>query len=121
MGNKFVITLLFTAMGVSLSACSSLSVDKVWPFGDESSPSQPKRLANTTEYQCEGGKRFHVRYADNGNIAWLIYPDREVSLAKDSSATRYTNGIAVLEINGTEASLKDGPAVAYTGCKASGK
>lgn len=121
MGNKFVTALLITAMGISLSACSSMSVDKVWPFGDEPSSNQPKRLANATEYQCEGGKRFYVRYADNGNTAWLIYPDREVALAKEASATRYTNGIAVLEINGAEASLKDGPTIAYTGCKSSGK
>jgi membrane-bound inhibitor of C-type lysozyme len=121
MGNKFVTVLLITALGVSLSACSSMSVDKVWPFGEKSPSNQPKRLANATEYLCEGGKRFHVRYADNDNTAWLIYPDREVSLAKEASATRYTNGIAVLEINGAEATLKDGPAVAYSGCKAAGK
>lgn len=121
MGNKFVTALLFAAMGISLSACSSMSVDKVWPFGDKSSPNQPKRFANATEYQCEGGKRFYVRYADNGNTAWLIYPDREVALAKETSATRYTNGIAVLEIKGAEASLNDGPTVAYTGCKSAGK
>ena len=54
MGNKFVTALLFAAMGISLSACSSMSVDKVWPFGDKSPPNQPKRLANATEYQCEG-------------------------------------------------------------------
>ena len=121
MGKKFVTVLWFTAIGATLSACSSMSVDKVWPWGDESSPNQPKRLANAIEYQCEGGKRFHVRYADNGNTAWLIYSDREVSLAKEAAATRYTNGIAVLEVNGAEASLKDGPAVTYTGCKAAGK
>ncbi|OAJ71715.1 hypothetical protein A7976_09510 [Methylobacillus sp. MM3] len=121
MGNKFVTVLLSAAMGLSLSACSSMSMDKVWPFGDKASPDQPKRLANAIEYQCEGGKRFYVRYADNGNTAWLIYPDREVSLAKEASAARYTNGIAVLEINGTEATLKDGPAIAYTGCKSAGK
>lgn len=121
MKKKFATVLWFAAMGAALSACSSMSVDKVWPWGDKSSPGQPKRLADATEYQCEGGKRFHVRYADNGNTAWLIYPDREVSLAKEASATRYTNGIAVLEINGADATLKDGPAVTYTGCKAAGK
>ena len=121
MGKKFVTVLCLTAVGAALSACSSMSVDKIWPWGDESSHNQPKRLANATEYQCEGGKRFHVRFADNGNTAWLIYSDREVSLAKEASGTRYTNGIAVLEVNGAEASLKDGPTATYTGCKAAGK
>jgi len=120
MGNKLTF-LLLTALGLSASGCSSMSVDKVWPFGDKEAPNQPKRLANATEYQCEGGKRFHVRYADKDNGAWLIFPDREVLLTKEASATRYSNGIAVLEINGGEATLKDGPTISYQGCKAAGK
>lgn len=106
-----------------LNACSSMdmSMDKVWPFGKDEGTGQPKRLANATEYLCESGKRFHVRMAENGNTAWLIYPDREVALSKQASSPRYTNGVAVLEINGAEASLKDGPTVSYTGCKAAGK
>lgn len=112
---------LLMATGL-LSACSSMDMrmDKVWPFKDEG-PGQPKRLAGATEYQCEGGKRFYVRLADNGNTAWLIYPDREVALAKQASATRYSNGVATLEINGAEATLKEGPTIAYNGCKAAGK
>lgn len=115
-----IVSLLTAAL--ALSACSSMdmSMDKVWPFKEEG-PGQPKRLAGTTEYQCEGGKRFHVRLADSGNTAWLIYPDREVALAKQASATRYSNGVATLEINGSDATLKDGPSIAYNGCKAAGK
>lgn len=77
---------------------------------------------NSTEYQCNGGKRFYVRYLDNGAAAWLIYPDREVRLDKVNSTAgaRYSNGIAMLEINGNEATLADGPAIAYTGCKSAG-
>lgn len=119
MGNKCVTVSLLAAMGISLSACSSMSMDKVWPFGDKKEQNQPRRLANATEYQCEGGKRFHVRYVDNGAGAWLIYPDREVLLTK--SGTRYGNGVAVLEVNGNEATLSDGPAIVYKGCKAVGK
>jgi len=119
MGMKYTSIAL---LGLALSGCGSMSMGKVWPFGDDgTTPDQPKRLANTTAYQCEGNKRFHVRYADNGNTAWLIYPDREVALAKEGSATRYGNGIALLEINGAEATLKDGPTINYTGCKAAGK
>ena len=65
-------------------------------------------------------KRFHVRMADSGNTAWLIFPDREVALTKQASATRYSNGVAVLEINGAEATLKDGAAT-FNGCKSAGK
>jgi membrane-bound inhibitor of C-type lysozyme len=120
MGNKFTV-LLLTVLCLSASGCSSMSMDKVWPFGDKETPNQPKRLVNATEYQCEGGKRFHVRYDDKENGAWLIFPDREVFLSKEGSAARYSNGIAVLEINGAEATLKDGPTSSYQGCKAAGK
>lgn len=103
-----------------LSGCSGISV---WPFDGTKAQNQSPTLANATEYQCDGGKHFHVRYTDNGNTAWLIYPDREVSLAKGAAASgmRYSNGIAALDVNGAEATLKDGPAITYTGCKAAGK
>ena len=109
--NRIRIAVPLLALG--LSACSSMS--NVWPFGDKPVPNQPRRLANSTEYQCEGGKHFYVRFADNGNTAWLIYPDHEVALAK--SGTHYSNGVAALDINGAEATLNDGPTIAYKGCK----
>jgi hypothetical protein len=99
-----------------LSGCSSVSIDKVWPFGENSSAARSGAPVNATEYQCDGGKHFYLRTVDNGNAAWLIYPDREVNLSKDGN--RYSNGIAVLEISDGVASLKDGPAIAYSGCKA---
>ena len=120
MSYKVVSVSLLTFASLMLGACSSMSVDKVWPFGEEEGPGKPKRLANATEYQCEGGKRFHVRMADSGNTAWLIFPDREVALSKQAAATRYSNGVAVLEINGAEATLKDG-AASFNGCKAADK
>lgn len=104
---------------LTLSGCGSVSV---WPFGDNK-PKEQSGPANATEYQCDGGKHFYVRYIENGNTAWLIYPDREVALAKStsSSGTRYSNGIAVLDVNGSEATLKDGPTIMYNGCKAPAK
>ena len=119
MDKKIVYGSMFVAMTIGLSACSSMSMDKVWPFGDKKEPGQPARLANATEYQCAGGNRFHVRYIDNGAGAWLIYPDHEVLLTK--SGTRYSNGVAVFEVNGNEATLSDGPSIAYKGCKVPGK
>jgi membrane-bound inhibitor of C-type lysozyme len=108
--------LLSALFGLVLSGCGG--VDKYNPFS-ESEPPPAYRPANATEYQCENNKRFYVRMQDSGNAAWLIYPNREVNLDKASggSGTRYTNGIAVLEINGTDATLNDGPGIAYTGCK----
>ena len=100
-----------------LAGCSSMGVDKLWPFDDKSGSGQIRLPANTAQYQCAGGKRFQVRTVDNGSTVWLIYPEREVSLTK-ASATRYTNGVAVLDINGSEATLSDGASIAYNGCKA---
>jgi membrane-bound inhibitor of C-type lysozyme len=103
-----------------LASCSSVNV---WPFDGSKSSDRPSAPSNATLYQCNGGKHFYVRYLDNGNTAWIIYPDREVGLAKGSggAGTRYTNGIAVLEINGSESTLNDGPSIAYTGCKTGAK
>ena len=121
MGNGFIRKALLTSIGCSvlLSGCGGFNV---WPFGGED---QDKSLvpANATEYKCDQGKRFYVRYMDNGNAAWLILPDREVSLPKVASAagTRYSNGISVLNINGNEATLEDGATKPFTGCKAAGK
>lgn len=101
-----------------LAGCSSV---KVWPFDNGSNNDRVAgKPANATEYQCDGGKRFYVRMLDSGNTAWVIYPDREVGLAKTTSATetRYSNGVAVLIVTGSEASLTDGTKIAYAGCRA---
>jgi len=96
-----------------LSGCGG---NKLWPFGGEGEARQSKVPANATAYQCDGGKRFYVRYLDNGATAWLIYPDREVGLTKAPGGTSYSNGVALLEINGGEAKLTDGT-ISYSGCK----
>jgi membrane-bound inhibitor of C-type lysozyme len=101
-----------------LSGCSGVNLN---PFGKGNAQGQSRSPANATEYQCAGGKHFYVRYLDNGSTAWLIYPDREVSLAKSASGTHYSNGVAQLDINNGEATLTDGPAISYSGCKAAGK
>lgn len=123
MHNKLINTALLMPIGMLflLSGCSSVSV---WnPFAGDKSQNQSGVPANATEYQCDANKKFYVRLMDNGNTAWLIYPDREFGLSKvtGGSGFRYTNGIAVLNVNGNEATLNDGPAIAYTGCKSTAK
>jgi membrane-bound inhibitor of C-type lysozyme len=116
--NKYTQMLTISLATMLVGGCSS--IDKYNPF-TENKPSQEisRTPANSTEYLCEGNKRFYVRLLDKGNGAWLIYPDREVNLDKvGGSGSRYSNGIAVLEINGEEANLSDGPKVDYKGCKA---
>lgn len=109
---------LAASLALLLAGCSSI---KVWPFGEENSATMVRTgsPANATEYQCQGGRRFHVRMLDHGATAWLIYPDREVALAKVAEG-RYGGGSAVLEMGAGEAKLSDG-AVVYSGCKPASK
>lgn len=103
-------------LALMLSGCGGM---KLWPFGEDKAQGRSSGPKNATLYQCQAGKQFYVR--QQGDNAWLIYPDREVALAKGTAvdgALRYSNGIAVLAIKGNEASLNDGPGIAYSGCQA---
>ena len=79
--NKYTQMLTISLATMLVGGCSS--IDKYNPF-TENKPSQEisRTPANSTEYLCEGNKRFYVRLLDKGNGAWLIYPDREVNLDK---------------------------------------
>ena len=98
---------------VLLPSCSSIRLN---PFGSESGE-HSRDPANATEYVCDGKGRFFVRMLNNGNDAWLIYPDHEVNLPKAGSDGRYSSGAINLVINGAETSLNDGEKIAYTNCK----
>lgn len=121
MRNGFIRAALSAAVCLSLllSGCGGA---KLWPFGGETAQDRSRPPANATEYQCSGGKRFYVRYLDNGGAAWLILAEREVRLDKVAAAagTRYSNGITVLDVNGNEAMLAGGSAISFAGCKAVG-
>lgn len=109
---------LLAALCLIVTGCSSISNMKI-PSWSGSPAERSRTPANATEYQCAGGNRFYVRLVDNGASAWLIYPDREVALSKATGgATRYSNGVAILDITGAEATLNDGPGIAYIACKA---
>ena len=102
-----------------LGGCSA---PRIWPFGEaEGRPAVPE---NSVQYQCNGSKRFFLRMLANGD-AWVILPEREFRLERLASAPgrRYSNGAAVLELGdaASEASLNDGPTIAFSGCKAAEK
>lgn len=103
-------TLLFL-----LAGCGSISLSN--PFGD-GSRERSTAPQNAAHYLCENNKHFYVRMLNNGQDAWLIYPDHEVNLPKMSSGDkRYSNGKAILDLSGAEATLTDGDTVNYNGCK----
>jgi membrane-bound inhibitor of C-type lysozyme len=91
----------------------------LWPFGGESKVVERSRApANATEYRCDGGKGFYLRTLEGGTAVWLIYPDRQVRLEKQTgTGTRYTNGVATLRMEEAGASLTDGPVISYHNCK----
>lgn len=118
MKSKFLPAAWFAPICLSLLlyGCGGVSI---WPFGGEKAQERSRTPSNASEFRCNDGKRFYLRYLDNGAAAWIIYPDREVRLDKVAAASgaRYSNGIAVLNVSGNEATLEDGSAISFTGCK----
>lgn len=115
MNVKLKQSIFVLALAVLLPACSSVSVPNPFGSGAKSGANGPE---NATAYECEGNKRFYVRMLNNGNDAWLIYPDHEVNLAKAGDDNkRFTSGVITLVIDGASATLTDGEKAAYTGCK----
>lgn len=100
-----------------VAGCGSVNI---WPLSDSKPASSPRIPENATQFRCEGGKSFYLRYLDSGKSAWVIYPDRQVRLDKlaNDAGGGYSNGIATLKFAGAEASLTDGPGISYRGCKA---
>lgn len=115
MKNGYINAALLAPLGLVLllAGCGG---GKLWPFGEDKPQARSNAPANSTEYQCSGGKKFYVRMLDNGNTAWLILSEREVSLAKTASG-RYSNGISTLSITGDEATLEVSATVSMTDCK----
>ncbi len=106
-------SILLIGLLVLLPSCSGIKLN---PFSSESGE-RSRDPANATEYVCEGKGRFFVRMLNNGNDAWLIYPDHEVNLPKTGTDNRYSSGAITLVINGAETTLNDGEKIAYTSCK----
>lgn len=121
MGHRFTgwRTTALACVALLMTGCGSVNL---WPFGSDTAPERSRAPANATEYQCDAGKRFYVRYLDGGGSAWVILPEREFRLDKVAAAsgTRYSNGSATLEVNGNEAALADAPAISFIGCKGAG-
>jgi hypothetical protein len=100
--------------GLLLNACSSM-----WPFADKKAEIKSYKPSNSTEYQCDAGKKFYVRLMDNGNTIWLILPEREFGLSRVvGEGVRYSNNISTLILNNDATVLEISPTVRYTGCKA---
>lgn len=111
---------LSIAASLVLTACGGMGTT-LWPFGDSAANGTARGYENAREYRCEGGKSFHVRLLDEGKAAWLMWPERKVRLEKGTAAGQYSNGIAVLTLDGDKAALNDGPSVSLKACSAAQK
>lgn len=107
---------LVSVLAAMLSACSSIGISN--PFRGESGEQSPYPK-DAVEYVCDGNKHFHVRMLNQGQDAWLIYPDHEVNLPRSSDdSRRYASGVISLVLNGDATTLNDGEKIAYVNCKA---
>jgi hypothetical protein len=102
------------ALAASLLAGCSMPRMDIWPFNGSSDTGNVPPPANASLYQCNSGASFWLRKLADGNM-WLIYPDRQIRLDKQSDG-RFSNGIAVLQFEGETATLRDGPQINYGNC-----
>ncbi len=77
----------------------------------------PRTPAGSVAYTCDNNAQFYLRILNNGNDAWIIYPDHEINLAKQADG-RFTNGTAVFSPSTDGATLTDGEKVNFSACKA---
>lgn len=109
------------AAALFMAGCAVNMNPLSWWSGPEEQT--PARLAGATLYECEGNKRFAVRYGGTGQAAMVILPDREFRLdpavapGASASGARYTNGRSTLSIQGDEALLEDGGTMLYAKCR----
>lgn len=110
------LSLFGTCASLLLNACSTASLLDGDIFNGKARE-LPRTPAGSVAYLCDNNAQFYVRMLNNGNDAWLIYPDHEVNLPKQADG-RYTNGTAVFTPSADSAALNDGEKVNYSNCKA---
>jgi hypothetical protein len=107
-------TIRIAALGLSLAlaGCSLLSLN---PFRGDNTGSVPPP-ENAVQYRCANNASFYLRTLSDGAM-WVIYNDRQIRLDKDeANPKRFTNGVAVLEMDGAGVTLSDGPQINYSAC-----
>lgn len=102
------------ALLILLSGCASY---KLWPFTGDKASTDPTLPENAVAYHCSSGKKFYVRELDKGQAIWLILPDREFSLSKQSAeGLVYSNGVTNLALGQSSAVLEISPSQKWLDC-----
>lgn len=98
-----------------LSACSTMEMPTV--FGNKVKEN-PRFGRDAVVYNCASYQSFALKMAENGQEAWLMYPDHEVNLTRSSTDKNlYHYGVIDLRLNGDQTTLDDGELVHYKECK----
>ena len=76
--------------------------------------------ADLVTFQCDGGKRLMVRMPQGGKSVTVMLPERQFRLdaAPAASGAGFSNGRTTFLTKGDEASLEEGGALLFAGCKA---
>lgn len=96
---------------LQLSACGGV---QIWP-GSNDVQVDPRTPAESTEYQCDKGRKFYVKLVDKGESVWMILADREFGMAK-TGPNAYGNGVSSLTMEGSTAVFNDGYQGSYSNC-----
>ena len=109
------------AAAVALSGCGNMNMSRI--TNPWAGPQEMARLpADAVTYTCGNGKPLYVRYGPSSQYAMVIYPDQECRLDADKSgAGKFSNGRTTLTVSSAEASIEEGGATVYGGCKPVGK
>lgn len=109
-------SLLTMASLCMLSACSTIEMPSIFDKGVKELPRYGK---DATLYECENFQSFGLRLENNGEDAWVLLPDHEVGLPRDSAdPKRYHYGTVTLYLNGDQTSLDDSDHLHLKNCQA---
>lgn len=103
-------------MACLLSQCAGLEIPSVFNKGVKE---QPRFGKDAVLYACDNKQSFGLKLSEDGSEAWLMLPDHEVGLLRDSSDKQlYHYGTVDLRLNGDQTTLDDADHLHFTSCKA---
>ncbi|HEX4327418.1 MAG TPA: hypothetical protein VH105_11400 [Burkholderiales bacterium] len=110
--SRFIVRATTLSASLALAGCGLASL---MPFrGDDTGHVPPPE--NAVQYRCAKNASFYLRTLSDGAM-WVIYNDRQIRLDKDAAnPKRFSNGVAVLEMDGAGVTLSDGPQINYSAC-----
>ncbi len=111
MTRRFLLILL----PLLLCHCAGFELPSVF---DKGVTQQPRYGKDAISYTCDNMQSFGLKLSADGSEAWLMLPDHEVGLVRDSSDKQlYHYGTVDLRLNGDQTTLDDADHLHFKGCK----